>query len=82
MRGNRYLGANFQGIGYFQVQARQLTSSACGGTKKMFILLSTEVLIFRLCSAFETGEEFYSPITNYQFIFPKPHHSHKETEYE
>jgi len=52
------------------------------GTKKMFILLSTEVLLLRRFSASATGEESNSPIARCQFIFIKPHNSHKNTEYE
>jgi len=52
------------------------------GTKKMFILLSTDALILRRFSASATVEESNSPVARSQFIFIKPHNSHKKTEYE
>lgn len=48
----------------------------------MFILLLTDVVILRLYSASEIGEEFNLPIANSQIVFSKPCHSPKKTEYD
>jgi len=75
MRGNQYFGANFQGIGYFQVQARQLTSSAYGRKKKMLILLSPNLLVLPKTAL---GGQAYLLFHYSRIIFIETHHSNKK----